>query len=183
MTVGLDKAQRTLPGEALMAAEGQARAGRPWSPGPLSRGGAGGCSSAVRESLVLLAVPSEGLGTLSSARPRMPASLQQHPVWTRSVGRPRDRPCHLPAVDGQAGGAGAPQSHVWRPPGWALAGRAGGTWWPGAGSVWDGVGSCAELPRKKGERAGPGAGGREGDLGLILHVVGLSCLQDFAGRR
>lgn len=80
MTVGLDKAQRTLPGEALMTAEGQARAGRPWSPGPLFRRGAGGRSSVVRESLVLLAVPSEGLGTLSSARPRVPASLQQHPM-------------------------------------------------------------------------------------------------------
>ena len=76
MTVGLDKAGRTLPGEALMSAEGQARAGRPWSRGLRPGGGVGGRSSAVCESLVPLAGPSTGLGTLPPVLPPVPGSLQ-----------------------------------------------------------------------------------------------------------
>lgn len=45
-----------------------------------------------------------------------------------------------------------------------------------------GWGPVLSPPGRRGVWASSGAGGRQGDLGLILDVVGLSCLQDFAGR-
>lgn len=145
--------------EALMAAE-PGSGWAPLEPGPLSRGVRGGCSTLLCERAWSCPNVGRALGTLSSvasahACPPSSSTLCGPEAWAV---RGHVRVICLQWTASRQGAGAPPEPRVastrleaWQAERWNLV--------AGAGSVWDGVGSCAELPRKKGERAGPGAGG------------------------